>query len=837
MTKNNSSKDLFHAYFSFIFSNRALIFTLFISLFLLLAYSSTGIKLTENIMDILPDSDPVIKKHRQILKVFNRLDLTFIDIGPSSNKETVSHEKLIKTADKVASRLSSSDLIGDLFYRWDKGEISDTIDYLRKYRSNFFTYEDSISTSKKLGPENIRNSIKQWIMMLSESPTPMLAQAFHRDPLSFDALLLNKLKELRAKNDAIHIVDGRIFSQDNNHILLLAKPKHSGTDSERAGEFVTFMEDLIQKTKKELNSDDIHIAYIGSHRFSLDNSTMIKGDIKRTISISIIAILTLSLLVYRRPLLSILTLLPALFGAFFASGVTRLISPDISAISIGCGSMLIGIAVDYGIHILYHVDNFLETTTRKENLLKILNKLIRPLMLGALTTVTAFLTLQLSLVPGLKQLGLFAALGISGAFVFSIVVLPLLIPKGDKTLKEKPTLSIANIYGPFFIWTARNRSLIILSTFIFSLLSIFGVFKLQFEGDIQKLNAYSINTKKDWDIILDSFGSTMSSTSVAIQAKTLDRALDDNDILYEEVLKLQESDLIKGNDSISKILPGPKKSAENRVRWKEFWTNAKVKSLESDLSLASEEFRIRPGAFLKLSESLPGEMPSFIADDGRKGHLKNMVSNQIAVSDSEAFVITNLKLSTIEDFPLVTDAITKRLPDAIITNSRFFVSHMIELIYSELKSLGGFALFFVTIFLILYKRNASKVATLLFPLFISLLWTFGSMGLLGIKMNIMNSVVVIFIFGLVVDYCIFLQSAWQNSTSESDPHLSHTCGAISISALTTICGLGSLLFANHPALHSIGITAFLGIISGIISVLLIIPLISSRKPNIPLTTT
>ena len=346
-----------------------------------------------------------------------------------------------------------------------------------------------------------------------------------------------------------------------------------------------------------------------------------------------------------------------------------------------------------------------------------------------------------------------------------------------------------------------------------------------------------MNTKKDWDIILDSFGSTMSSTSVAIQAKTLDRALDDNDILYEEVLKLQDLDLIKGNDSISKILPGPKKSAENRLRWKEFWTKTKVNSLASDLSIASEEFRIRPGAFLKLSESLPGEMPSFIAEDARKGHLKNMVSNQIAVNESEAYVITNLKLSTIENFPLVTDTITRRLPDAIITNSRFFVSHMIELIYSELKSLGGFALFFVTIFLILYKRNLSKVATLLLPLFIALLWTFGSMGLLGIKMNIMNSVVVIFIFGLVVDYCIFLQSAWQHSSSDNDPHLSHTCGAISISALTTIFGLGSLLFANHPALHSIGITAFLGIISGIISVLLIVPLISSRKPNNPLTTT
>ncbi|MDT8317024.1 MAG: MMPL family transporter [bacterium] len=826
MTENDSKDTIFYKYFTFISGKRNLIFTLYLSLFVLLAYSSTGIKLTENIMDILPASDPVIKKHREILKVFNRLDLTFIDIGSQDKSAPISQDKLIKAANKVAFHLKASNLIEEVRYKWDKNEISDTIDYLRKYRASFFTEEDSISASKKLEPKSISASIKNWIMILSESPTPMLARAFNRDPLSLDALLLDKLKELKARNESIRIKDGIIFSQDMKHILILAKPEYSGTDSQRAAEFVSFMDELIENVKNELDLKDLHIAYLGSHRFSLDNSTMIKGDIRRTISISVISILVLSLLVYRRPLLSVLTLLPALFGAFFASGVIRLISPDISAISIGCGSMLIGIAVDYGIHILYHIDHSQDTNPpHRESILYILSKLIQPLILGAFTTITAFLTLQTSLIPGLKQLGLFAALGIGGAFIFSISALPLLVPERKKEFKKEPLLPIAKLYAPFFTWASKSRRLLSVITLLISFLSIFGLFQLQFEGDVQKLNAYSRETKRDWDIVRDSFGATMSSTSVAISAETLEEALDHNDALYDEIQKLQKAGLLAGNDSISNILPGARKGADNRKRWKEFWSEARLERLEKDLSIVSAEFRIRPGAFKDLRQSLPGEMPTFIADEGRKGRLKSMVSNQIAVGEDRSFVITNLKLVDIESYPLITKAITGKIPGANITNSRFFVSHMIELIYNDLKRLGGFALILVTALLALYKRDISKVAMLLLPLLISLLWTFGAMGLLGIRMNIINSIVVIFIFGLIIDYCIFLQAAWQKSSAEDDPHLSHTCGAISISALTTICGLGSLLFAKHPALHSIGSTAFLGICSGLVAVLLTVPLI------------
>jgi predicted RND superfamily exporter protein len=92
----------------------------------------------------------------------------------------------------------------------------------------------------------------------------------------------------------------------------------------------------------------------------------------------------------------------------------------------------------------------------------------------------------------------------------------------------------------------------------------------------------------------------------------------------------------------------------------------------------------------------------------------------------------------------------------------------------------------------------------------------------------MNCIIGIFIFGLVIDYSIFLTAAWQKASGTDDRHLARSSGAVTISALTTIAGLGALVMARHPALHSLGLTALLGISAGLISVLLIIPLFRPR---------
>ena len=117
------------------------------------------------------------------------------------------------------------------------------------------------------------------------------------------------------------------------------------------------------------------------------------------------------------------------------------------------------------------------------------------------------------------------------------------------------------------------------------------------------------------------------------------------------------------------------------------------------------------------------------------------------------------------------------------------------------------------------------VAAMLAPLLLSVFWTTGFLGLLGIQLNMVNSAVAVFILGLIVDYSIFLTLAINQSDRDQDEHVLRTCAAITISALTTLCGMGALVVARHPALHAIGATALLGLSFGVIAVFTLVPLI------------
>ena len=103
------------------------------------------------------------------------------------------------------------------------------------------------------------------------------------------------------------------------------------------------------------------------------------------------------------------------------------------------------------------------------------------------------------------------------------------------------------------------------------------------------------------------------------------------------------------------------------------------------------------------------------------------------------------------------------------------------------------------------------------PVATGIIFMFGIMGLLNISFNIFNVISSILIIGLGIDYGIFMVCR----CSEDYEHDTDT--AVLLSGLTTITGFGALVFAQHPALYSIGLTVLLGIGAAIPSSIYVIP--------------
>jgi predicted RND superfamily exporter protein len=98
------------------------------------------------------------------------------------------------------------------------------------------------------------------------------------------------------------------------------------------------------------------------------------------------------------------------------------------------------------------------------------------------------------------------------------------------------------------------------------------------------------------------------------------------------------------------------------------------------------------------------------------------------------------------------------------------------------------------------------------PMLITWIWILGAMALLGIEFNIVNVMISTFIFGLGDDYSIFVMDGLLKEYRTGQKTLPSVQDSIFLSAITTISGLGVLIFAQHPALKSIAAISIIGIV-------------------------
>ena len=789
-------------------------------IWLLAIYSATGLKLDENIMNLLPDNDERISAYREIYDTFNPMNAVFIDLALTDEKGDL--DLLISSADSIYNEFQKSQYFNKIIYRWQIQDLQQALNVLTEYRSVLITKQDSVEIQNKLNESYIRERIRQWKRTMMETPSPFLVKQFINDPLDINSILQKKLSSSQAGNENITVYQGRLFNKSKNHILMIAQPQFKSTDTGNGRKLIEFLDSKFNQLEKQ-TQNKIDVSYLSAHRFSIENANRIQSDIQRTVSLALIAIIILSLLVYSRPILMVLTLLPALFGSAISLGLIRWFDPTISAIIIGSGAMLIGITVDYGIHFLYHFDQASSLDIKKSQG-GVISRLLKPLVLSAGTTITAFIALQFSNLPGYRQLSWFVVLGIFGALVFVIFILPLLVNQSTKI--KKSLVPVQNIFPILFKFILNKRILVLVILVLLTILAVPGFIQLEFDGDVQNLNALSPAIQSDIQKIKNEYGNILSSTLLMVQANSIDEALQKNEIISQFVSNKFSDQQIKLSSMVTSLLPSLKNQNQNRDRWNNLFNPNQIQRLSLLLKKAARESGMREGVFDQFIKNLQSKS-DYIGYKKYEGTLlENILGNVIQSDSNQTCILSNVEVHSNEEMKGLSQTIKKLDVNAFIYDGKSFVIQIVDLILSELERIGIIAFILVLVFISFSIRNIKSILVITVPLLISIFWTFSILGWLGIKINIINSIISVFIFGLVIDYSIFLVSSFKNDSKSNQIGFVHTSsGAILISALTTMIGLGALVFAGHPALHSLGLTALIGISSGLIVVLFFVPAI------------
>ncbi|MEA3333147.1 MAG: efflux RND transporter permease subunit [Pseudomonadota bacterium] len=719
----------------------------------------------------------------------------------------VEQAQLFKVADELAARLQPP-----LFTHVIRGPGSGGEDLLLSFAltqwANLFDENDYDFIRSRLAPEKIEADLcKAYLNLLQ--PTGFLQKGMIlADPLEFRSLLFPRLASLNPLGKA-RVVDGHFLSEDGRETMLLLETPIGITDFKGSKRLLQELDTAI----KEVVPAGIVVVPLCGHAYTVANATTIQRDMVVVISASLVALLLVFLIFMRRRRALLVFLLPvAILGPALA--LTGLVEGSISAITVGFGAVLLGVTIDYGLHLYFALQN----RARQPGL--IVAALAVPLLGAGLTTIGAFSAQLFSALPGQRQLALFAIFGVFLALILSLLVLPHFFrgaesaPELSQKLSEKVPLG----------YHGRSAWIIVVVWALFLGFLAWSAVGVRCVGDLREVNLVPQSLRAAENDLKSVWGEVRGRALIFAQGRNFEEALQVNDRLYSF---LRREFAVAGIVSLAPVMPSQSLQKENRQKWQTFWTTERLSKLRYDLSLASRNTGFSETAFAPFLTTLTSEPPFLTESFWLQAGFSSLFD---ATIEKDAAGVTILTL--VPDGSKLVSLFSRsdRIPDGVhLVSPQAFSRVVSAAIARDLRQFILLALVVVTLILSVLLRNFYQVLLALLPVLAGLLSMFGIMGFLGLSFNLFNLVAAILIIGLGVDYGIFMvYRLFRGSDAATEK-------AVLVSGLTTLAGFGVLVLARHPALNSIGLTVLLGVGGALPTVLWVLPalagLINSARPK------
>ncbi len=770
--------------YRFFSKHKALMYILMIGTALCGGILSTRLRFEENIATLLPKTEDSSKSGIAFSQIKVK-DKVFILIHPKAAEDaadaTVSQaqrDTLIQAMDAYIRKISEKDengLIANCLYCLDNDDMMNLVWF----------------------------SIGNLPAYLPEEAYPKL-----------DSLLDEKIIDKLAAGDydgelpatgGLAIKDGHLFSQDGTVVMAFLTPGFDALDSKAAGQLNRMM---LQAGKSvEEQYPGVEVLFHGNPINGCHNSGQIKKDLLYSVGISLVIICLVILLCFKTKRTLFHLVIPIIYGVLIAMGGMYLIKGSLSIISLGIGAIVLGVAMSYCLHILTHHKYVSDIET-------LLSEQAKPVCLGCLTTVGAFAGLLLTSSELLTDFGLFASLALLATTFFALVFLPHFLTK-DGAVKNEKAFNVVNRINSYPL--DRNKPVVI----FFSLLCVVCIFfsrKVTFDSDLNHIGYFDPATLRSECLYNEKMNGGFSSMYYAAVAADLDSAIYLSRNIGERLASLQQEGLVESFSGADMILVPSDEQADNILRWKKYWTEKRIRRTTRLLKKEDAKYAWSDSAGMDIPETFT----MMVRADYEPGSIVDanaipeaLLCNYVEQSDNGWLILTSALMDK-ENIMTVNDSINA-IPGAVILDPFYYTGDMVEIVHDDFNVVLLVSSIFVFIVLLLTFRSITITIIAFLPMLLSWYVVQGMMYMLGLQFNLINIMISTFIFGIGVDYSIFVMEGLLNKYRTGAYRLL-TChkAAILFSAFALMVVTGSLLFAVHPAIHSIGECTLIGMASTIL---------------------
>ncbi|MDR3402886.1 MAG: MMPL family transporter [Chthoniobacter sp.] len=764
----------------------------------LLVFAVAGlshISFNVDILKLLPTHLPQVKGLSLFLKHFAQPNELIVTI------EAPTPEAADTAADALSAAFAKRpDLVERAVSRapWEKkpADLSELLAYLVLNQPP----EKIRALAASLSPEQADATVKASVEKLGESVSPQEVALLSYDPYNLAGVL----------NGAGFLPNGgqqsEFSSADGTFRIVYVESAHSFANYKAA---ITWVKEVRQLAHSAVPDQTIHLGFTGEPAFVADISGSMEWDMMSSGFATLLVIAFIFWLCYRRarPLFDLQAMLVLIFTLTLAAA--GLFLNQLTVIGVGCAAIMIGLSVDYG----YFV--YQRSLRHGGTVSELQRQCVRNISWTSGTTAAVFFALNFSSLPGLSQLGNLVGIGVVIGAIVMLTVYARLTMRFHGREEARPPSVVERLFATPGFWQKGAVFAAVVVVFLLGALLVKGPPPPDF-------SARTLRPRN-------------SEAYIALD-RIYARLTDDRDMLSLVVAGKDEAEALKRLRTAEASLAAAEAHGD-------------VKNFRTALPLWPVAMNQR--ANLPLLSTLVDQIPrlhersvaggfkdeAFVLDEAifrqwaawakaptpiwPDNETSRWIFRRVASRDNGQF----LALGMVTPVSGHEDALTERVQ----SDGTWLVSwnqlgrELRHVIPREFKHIIIALSVIVILLLAIAFRSLRAVGLFAITTALVLACLAGAMSLLGMSWNFFNLAALLLLLGTGTDYSILLLLALTRNGGDAPAAQRELGLVISLCAFSASAGFGTISWANHVGLASLGQTCALGLVIDALISLFLLP--------------
>jgi len=796
---------------------------------------ATRVEVETDILSLVPRNNPVVEGFKKTVERFGSVDTLLVVIHLDPERPL---ERTLDFADILASSLRDWDLIDWVEYRVDS--TAEAAVPLLDRATLFLDPEELDEVLAGLDNEGLEDTAIRLRARLMAPQSVVTKDLLRLDPFGLLPKILSKVR-FGGVGVRVDPETGCLIDDGRRFLLMMAKPVGPAQDlkfDRRLNAGLAERVAAAEEAWRGEGGDEVPplVEFTGGYVVALDDAKLITSDMVVGLVSSLIGVMALFLLAFRRRAALVYAFFPLVTGIALAFAFGAVALGRINSLTSAFGGLVIGLGIDFVI-VLYarYVEERRSGAPHEEAVDAMGRHTGVGVLLGAVTTAATFYAFLVTDFAGLWELGLLTGTGILLLVVTVFLLLPALLTiiqqrgRGDRPLH-------LHSFGSDLLFRAslRRPGLTIVAAAMITLILGFGVSRLKWDDDFRNMRSGDNRAIQLRQEVMDAFDLRFSPMVLRCDGADETEALAGCRAILPELEALVDGENLVGVDTIAGIIP-PRAVQEELIARLEEAAPA-LEGVGSRFERALRSNGLNPAAFKDGIEifmtALDRRQPLSLVDlEGTP--LARVVDRYVAAGDNEVSAAIYLYPPVGEWRRGASPALQTLLagyPGLVLTGPNIISAELRKIVWDD--ALKAAVLGMIVVFILMWLDLGGPLRALLalLPLAVGMVWMLGAMGWMGLRLNFFNIFVLTMIIGIGVDYGVHLLHRWNESGGDREA-LAETAKAIAVAALTTMVGFGSLVLSHYPGLRSVGAAAILGAFSTAVLGITLLPALLSAKEN------